>query len=229
MENFSLIVQSTRLVHKDFVSLIESMESCFSDIYFLHIDDSHPNKILKHNKKVHYIDVKRNNMDNRFDKFLCFWKEISVLSQNMNSKQAVIIRADFYIDPLEFYKILEIKKSLLLLNNYSLPHIPFIGRYFLKGHIFDGFIRADKELIKNLYYEIQNTMSVTKKSYFNLKFNIPKVNHFDKCPEYYLIKSLKKICNANTVRVNAKNCEWGIRQWGILDTIFRKPFFRLKK
>lgn len=228
MSDISLIIQSTRLVHKDFTHLIKTMESCFDNIYFLHIDDSHPNKIFKNIKKVNYINVERNNMSDRFDKFLSLWREISNLSQNINSKQTIVIRADLYINPIEFFKIIENKSSLLILSNYSIPYIPFIGRYFPDGHFFDGFIKCDKELTKNIYNEIENTISATKKSFFNFKINIPKVSYLNKCPEYYLIKSLKKMCNENIVRIGVKNCEWSIKKWGILDFIFRRPFFRTK-
>ena len=204
MKNISLIIQSTRKVHKDFVLLIETMESCFSNIYFLHIDDSHPDKIFKNNKKINYVNVKRKNMNDRFDKFFIIMERISTLSQNVNFEQTVIIRSDFYINPIEFLKILENKKSLSILSNFSIPYIPFIGRYFPDGHFFDGFIKGDKELMKNVYNEIENTISTTKKSFFNFKINVPKVNYLNKCPEYFLLNSLKKICKEDVDKICVK-------------------------
>ena len=80
MNNTSLIIQSTRVVHKDFIHLIETMRSNFDNIYYLKNDDSHLDIVFKNNKNIKSIVIKRNNMSDRFDKFLCLWKEISYLS-----------------------------------------------------------------------------------------------------------------------------------------------------
>lgn len=54
------------------------------------------------------------------------------------------------------------------------------------------------------------------------------MNYLNKCPEYFLLNSLKKICKEDVDKICVKNCEWAIKEWGILDFIFRKPFFRIK-
>lgn len=229
MNNTSLIIQSTRVVHKDFIHLIETMRSNFDNIYYLKNDDSHLDIVFKNNKNIKSIVIKRNNMSDRFDKFLCLWKEISYLSKNIESEYLIIIRSDFYINPIDFCKIIEVNKSLIFINNYSLPYIPLLGRYFLQGHCFDGFIKIDKNLSKNIYSEIKCNIEKIKKSIFSYKFNTPKVNYLGKCPEYFLLKSLRELCKDNILKIDLKNCEWIIKKWGILDYIFRKPFFKIKK
>ena len=191
--------------------------------------------ILK-NLEVYVPDKKKLKGSDRFNRFLLRWKNFSEIA-HQPFDYYIFIRSDLFIDLDEFNSEI-LKKPVSLLKNFKIldPKTPILRKYFLQDHIFDGLIAGQSSFFKNAYYLIKKNMKkeVDRKKNDNfllskLLLNMPSVNYERKSPEYYLNKALFDFGRDKVHFWRSLSASWECyKPMGLLDTIFRYPYFNTK-
>ena len=172
----------------------------------------------------------------RFNTFLTRWEIFSEIAMQPYD-YFIFIRSDLYID-LEEFNDQVMQKPVLLLRNFKIfdPKIPFLRKFFLENHIFDGVICGKTDFFRRSYYLIRKSMEVEASKersvppcFSKLFLNIPKVHYCKKPPEYYLNKVLSMYGRDSVCFLVSKTVSWHCyKPLGHLDNILRYPYFKKK-